>query len=1062
MTYPGVSIEIDWDGDDSFSHTASDVTDDMLENTFQCSRGVNFASQIISRVVSGRMEVHLRNIDGKYDWNHSNSVIPDIIPNRKRIRASVGTNKIWGGYIDDINYVDSDSGNDHCEIRALGNMTRLRGERVSVDAQQNIKVEDAVEDVLSAAGITGSALVGTIDAETVIPRWFVNNLDALQAIRELEATEQGLFYEAADGTLSMQSETTRGAGDYATSALTLTANDDIRKSRRDFEIKRVANIVRVEVQIYSEGTEEELWTSSEDITIPAGESVVVRATYPTPDSPSDHIGVSSWTDLVADTDYTSDDDLTVSDEIDGEDFVITLENTGSDAIVVDDLSARGKALISHTQIVINRQNSDSIATYGERRYPEPSRWFGDIQSAVNYADSILDSHKDLTTILHVEFQINDQWDTIAGLDLSRRITVDRKGIIADFYIESITHNLGKGRDHRVSYVLSPVLGANPPYAPLAPTCDSSTISSITVGWDAPYDGGADITSYEIRYRQTGETAWIDWTRTGVALSTSETITGLTQGMTYDVQIRAVNSSGDGSWSPSGQCNAAFVIPSAPASPTRTAHTSASLTIAWDAPYDGGAPITDYDIRYKRTELSEWSVWDHTGTTRTAIITGLAQDADYHVQVRAENQAGDGAWSASATLATALDSPFVPTSLRETAQSSRTITAAWNSVAFAADYDLQWRVGISGTPTDINLTGTSQKITHNMPGVAIQWRVRSGNTTGDSSWTAWQIPSAVSTPAPTGAATSNIDEDSADLGWTNAGVADDAIDGYEVEHRVGSDGSVTTVQIDSVDTVSHSLTDLTSNTEYQWRVRAKSGTFRSGWTAWLPFIASYAAFDFTDGLGSVFERGVVVLGNVIYVYIDRGSTFSIRTYNATTGAYISAWTASSLSFDPSRFVGGYSGELLIADNTNRSGRVYHYTTGGSATGSPVRMPFYNADRFTLGADRDATRYWIIAGVSNFNLWKVDDDDIAYGRASWPYTDVAVDGDYLYTIDRDESRILRFDKWDDTATQNEIVTLSGLSERATFISDNADPDAISVRDGIAYVLDGSDQKIYRYDV
>ena len=52
-----------------------------------------------------------------------------------------------------------------------------------------------------------------------------------------------------------------------------------------------------------------------------------------------------------------------------------------------------------------------------------------------------------------------------------------------------------------------------------------------------------------RYRQTGVSTWTSHSFTGTGTST--TLTGLTAGKTYEVQVRAVNDEGNGAWSATG-------------------------------------------------------------------------------------------------------------------------------------------------------------------------------------------------------------------------------------------------------------------------------------------------------------------------------------------------------------------------------------------------------------------------------------------------------------------------------------------------------------------------------
>ena len=70
-------------------------------------------------------------------------------------------------------------------------------------------------------------------------------------------------------------------------------------------------------------------------------------------------------------------------------------------------------------------------------------------------------------------------------------------------------------------------------------------AALHVDWDAPGDGGSAITHYDVQHRAGTAGAW---TATEVRTGTSTTLTGLVNGTSYQVQVRAANAAGDGAWS----------------------------------------------------------------------------------------------------------------------------------------------------------------------------------------------------------------------------------------------------------------------------------------------------------------------------------------------------------------------------------------------------------------------------------------------------------------------------------------------------------------------------------
>lgn len=111
-------------------------------------------------------------------------------------------------------------------------------------------------------------------------------------------------------------------------------------------------------------------------------------------------------------------------------------------------------------------------------------------------------------------------------------------------------------------------GANPPALPGQVTgldTGGPTTSSIMLTWSAPGSGGA-VSSYAVQYRVSGGSAWTTFA-SGLSI-TSETVTGLATGTSYDFQVYAMNSAGAGQ-------------PSAVASASTASALGAVTSVTWN-------------------------------------------------------------------------------------------------------------------------------------------------------------------------------------------------------------------------------------------------------------------------------------------------------------------------------------------------------------------------------------------------------------------------------------------------------------------------------------------------
>jgi titin len=73
----------------------------------------------------------------------------------------------------------------------------------------------------------------------------------------------------------------------------------------------------------------------------------------------------------------------------------------------------------------------------------------------------------------------------------------------------------------------------------------------------------------------------------------------------------------------------------------------NVTIIWIAPdSDGGAPITNYVIEFRKVGDKQWkrANKDDIVTDLTFTLPGVDEDVDYEFRVAAENKAGQGPYS----------------------------------------------------------------------------------------------------------------------------------------------------------------------------------------------------------------------------------------------------------------------------------------------------------------------------------------------------------------------------------------------------------------------------------
>ena len=174
-------------------------------------------------------------------------------------------------------------------------------------------------------------------------------------------------------------------------------------------------------------------------------------------------------------------------------------------------------------------------------------------------------------------------------------------------------------------------------------------TNITATWNGAYNGGVSGNpTYTVQYRTTaGPGAWNTFA-SGLSTLTS-TITGLTNGTSYDVRVGASNVNGGPIYS-SPQTTSPIAAASAPstmAAPTALLVANNEIYWQWVAPASNGAAITSYTITETivgGASLTPVVINDgpppSLGYDDTALFNGVA----YTATVTAHNSAGDSSAS----------------------------------------------------------------------------------------------------------------------------------------------------------------------------------------------------------------------------------------------------------------------------------------------------------------------------------------------------------------------------------------------------------------------------------
>jgi cellulose 1,4-beta-cellobiosidase len=188
-----------------------------------------------------------------------------------------------------------------------------------------------------------------------------------------------------------------------------------------------------------------------------------------------------------------------------------------------------------------------------------------------------------------------------------------------------------------------------PNTPGAPTLAQGTGSNLTVSWVTPAVDGTHggATGFAVRSSPFGAGTWAVVS----GASSPYTLSGLTAGTAFDVQVQSSNAAGSSGWSATSTLTTASAGPYAPNAPTISAvapppdGTTGKLTISWAAPAIDAThgAATGYNLRSSPSGAGTWTTAN--GVASPYTLTGLSGASAIDVEVQGTNGAASpGAWS----------------------------------------------------------------------------------------------------------------------------------------------------------------------------------------------------------------------------------------------------------------------------------------------------------------------------------------------------------------------------------------------------------------------------------
>jgi hypothetical protein len=459
-----LSVQVDWAKNGSYTDTGDDVTTRVRPVTAAVSGGYGRdQSTALTPISAGRGSLTLDNTDRALSpRNTASPYYGRLKPARPvRIRRTVGAST----YTLLLAHTDTTPINPDVEAKSVAltlvdSLADFRGVTVSTPLYSGIRTGTAIGRILDAAGWTGGRDVD--QGGSVLPWWWEEGTDALTAMQNILAAEgpPALLTVGSAGEIVFRDRHHRLVRPSSTTSQGTWRGDGAvepcfgRPFVYDEAWQNVVNTADISVPIRKHQAQQVVWSSTDIIDLSAGELVKIKATSTdpflnavTPVFGTDITVASGSATVIASLDRTSGGGVTVS-----------LIAPGASRITALQLRAEPVQLIR--TLGYTASDASSVADYGPRAHPDiPFAGLYDVRAIVQ---ATLAQRAQPLPVITVTFQVGGtsasqqaRAAAILARDLGDRVTVvePETQLSADFYIESIAHELTGDENHTVTFGL---------------------------------------------------------------------------------------------------------------------------------------------------------------------------------------------------------------------------------------------------------------------------------------------------------------------------------------------------------------------------------------------------------------------------------------------------------------------------------------------------------------------------------------------------------------------------------------------------------------------------------
>jgi len=454
---PIYAFAIDWADDGSYATVGDDATGDIISD-ISLTYGRDQDRQLNPASV-GNAAFSLINVDRAYSPEWSTSALFGNLEPARAMRAQVTwaghTYPVFVGRIDDFN-IKVDMNDRSVDFTFLDGLNDLSEVNLSTEVFQSKRTGELIDLILDEVGWLGARDIDL--GATVVKFWWAEGTDAFSAINDLVASEgpPAIAFIAPDGTFvfhdrhhrlqndaSITSQGIFSQGAMFDCTAPVVTGGGIFNYTAPFAYahgwRDIVNSVEFDVsERQLNDTLTAVYTSEDNVSLATGESFELTFSGNDP-------FMNAITPVPV-TDYTTSGAGTLSvtlSRTSGASAKLTFQAIGGSLTILT-MQVRAYPISVTKTVKISQQDSGSISTHGERRYPNSAPW-ANANDSDAIASMILLRYAQRRPTIQLRVVTSDPQHFVQVLQrtVGDRITVinGEMGLDDDFFIERVTHTI---------------------------------------------------------------------------------------------------------------------------------------------------------------------------------------------------------------------------------------------------------------------------------------------------------------------------------------------------------------------------------------------------------------------------------------------------------------------------------------------------------------------------------------------------------------------------------------------------------------------------------------------